>query len=47
MDDQIRVILIIIVSVAIFGLLVFVFVKNYLRAKIAYLVKGEKSKKLK
>ena len=31
MDEQLRIILIIIVSVSIFGLLVFVFVKNYIR----------------
>ncbi len=47
MDEQIRIILIIIVSVAIFGLLVFVFVKNYIRNKINQLVKEEKDKKLK
>jgi Flp pilus assembly protein CpaB len=47
MDEQIRIILIIIVSVSIFGLLVFVFVKNYLRNKITQLVKEEKNKKLK
>ena len=47
MDEQLRVILIIIVSVAIFGLLVFVFIKNYLRNKINQLVKEEKDKKLK
>ena len=41
------IILIIIVSVAIFGLLVFVFIKNYLRNKINQLVKEEKDKKLK
>ncbi len=46
MDDQLRIILIIIVSVAIFGLLVFIFVKNYLRNKINQLVKKEKDKKL-
>ncbi len=46
MDDQLRIILIIIVSVAIFGLLVFIFVKNYLRNKINQLVKEEKDKKL-
>ena len=34
MDDQLRIVLIIIVSVSIFGLLVFVFVKNYIRNKI-------------
>tara|TARA_B100001173_G_C15607069_1_gene387241 strand:- start:211 stop:354 length:144 start_codon:yes stop_codon:yes gene_type:complete len=47
MDEQLRIILIIIVSVSIFGLLVFVFVKNYLRNKISLLVKKEKDKKLK
>ena len=45
MDEQLRIILIIIVSVSIFGLLVFVFVKNYIRNKIDNLV--EKQKKLK
>ncbi len=47
MDDQLRIILTIIVSVAIFGLLVFVFVKNYIRNKIDDLVEKEKEKKLK
>ena len=47
MDEQLRIILIIIVSVSIFGLLVFVFVKNYVRNKINQLVKEEKNKKLK
>ena len=47
MDEQLRIILIIIVSVSIFGLLVFVFVKNYLKNKIEFLVKKEKEKKLK
>ena len=47
MDEQLRTILIIIVSVSIFGLLVFVFVKNYVRNKINQLVKEEKDKKLK
>tara|TARA_B100001057_G_C22624269_1_gene861818 strand:+ start:679 stop:822 length:144 start_codon:yes stop_codon:yes gene_type:complete len=47
MDEQLRIILIIIVSVSIFGLLVFVFVKNYIRNKITYLIKEEKDKKLK
>ena len=45
MDEQLRIILIIIVSVTIFGLLVFVFVKNYIRSKINQLVKEEKDKK--
>ena len=47
MDEQIRIILIIIVSVSIFGLLVFVFVKNYIRSKINYLIKKENNKKSK
>ena len=47
MDEKLRIILIIIVSVSIFGLLVFVFVKNYIRNKINELVEEEKDKKLK
>ena len=47
MDEQLRIILIIIVSVSIFGLLLFVFVKNYIRNKINQLVKEEKDEKLK
>ena len=47
MDEQLRIILIIIVSVSTFGLLVFVYVKNYIRNKINELVKEEKDKKLK
>tara|TARA_B100001113_G_C20787118_1_gene482175 strand:- start:472 stop:615 length:144 start_codon:yes stop_codon:yes gene_type:complete len=47
MDEQLRIILIIIISVSIFGLLIFVFVKNYIRNKIELLVKQEKEKKLK
>ena len=47
MNEQLRIILIIIVSVSIFGSLVFVFVKNYIRNKINELVKEEKDKKLK
>ena len=39
MDEQLRIILIIIVSVSIFGLLVFVFVKNYLKSRINQMVK--------
>jgi|TARA_E500000178_G_scaffold317407_1_gene337941 hypothetical protein len=46
-DEQIRIILIIIVSVSIFGLLVYVFVKNYIKNKIDYLVKQKKNNKLK
>ena len=44
MDEQLRIILIIIVSVSIFGLLIFVFEKNYIRSKINYLVKESKKK---
>ena len=44
MDEQLRIILIIIVSVSIFGLLVFVFVKNYIRNKINRLLKDEDKK---
>ena len=47
MEEQLRIILIIIVSVSIFGLFVFVFVKNYIRNKINQLVKEEKNKNLK
>ena len=47
MDEQLRIILIIIVSVSIFGLIIFVMVKNYIRNKINYLVEKEKGKKLK
>ncbi len=44
MDEQLRIILMIIVSVSIFGLLVFVFVKNYIKNKINHLMKQKKTK---
>ena len=47
MDEQLRIILIIIVSVSIFGLLVFIFVKNYIRNKINFLVEENKKNKKK
>ena len=47
MDEQLRIILIIIVSVSIFGLIVFVFVKNYIRYKINILVEENKKNKKK
>ena len=47
MDEQLRIILIIIVLVSIFGLLVFVFVKNYIRNKINRLLEDEDKKNLK
>jgi Flp pilus assembly protein CpaB len=46
MDEQLKIILIIIVSVSIFGLLVFVFVKNVIRNRIKSLAEVE-DKKLK
>ena len=47
MDEQLRIILIIIVSVSIFGLIVFVIVKNYIKSKIDYYLneKNEKTTK--
>ena len=47
MDEKVRIILIIIVSVSIFGLLVFVFVKNYIKNKINYYLNEKNKKKLK
>ena len=44
MNEQLRIILIIIVSVSIFGLLIFVFIKNYIKNKIEYLPKKKKLK---
>ena len=44
MDERLRIILIIIVSVSIFGLLFFVFVKNYIRNIVDDLEKKEKKK---
>ena len=45
MDEQLRIILIIIVSVSIFGLLVFVFVKNHIKNVVNHLEKEEKKEK--
>tara|TARA_B100001059_G_scaffold173983_1_gene174224 strand:+ start:940 stop:1083 length:144 start_codon:yes stop_codon:yes gene_type:complete len=47
MDEQLRIVLIIIVSVSIFGLLVFVFVRNYIKNKIEILLSEKKNRKLK
>jgi len=47
MSEQLRIILIIIVSVSIFGLLIFVFVKNYIKKKINYYLNEKNKKKLK
>ena len=47
MSEQLRIILIIIVSVLIFGLVVFVFVNNYIKNKINYYLNEKNKKKLK
>ena len=47
MSEQIRTILIIIVSVSIFGLIVFILVKNYIRGKNNYYLNEKKNNKLK
>ncbi len=44
MDETLRIILIIIVSVSIFGLIIFIWVKNYIKNKIDYYLE-EKNKK--
>ena len=44
MDETVRIILIIIVSVSIFGLIVFVLVKNFIKKKLDYYLE-EKNKK--
>ena len=44
MSEQIRIILIIIVSVSIFGLIVFVMVKNYIKNKIKYYLEEKNNK---
>tara|TARA_B100002052_G_scaffold193415_1_gene176310 strand:+ start:1369 stop:1512 length:144 start_codon:yes stop_codon:yes gene_type:complete len=47
MSEQLRIILIIIVSVSIFGILLFVFVRNYIKNKINYYLNEKNKKKLK
>ena len=44
MDERIRIIFIILISVSIFGLLVFVFVKNYLKRKLEYYLNEKDNK---
>ena len=46
MSEQLRIILIIIVSVSIFGLIVFVMVKNYIKSKIQYYLEEKKLEKM-
>ena len=45
MDDRLRIILIIIVSVSIFGLLTSVYVKNYLKRRMEYYLNKKNNKK--
>ena len=45
MDERIRIILIIIISASIFGLLVFVYVKNYIKRKLEYYLNEKNNKK--
>tara|TARA_Y100000817_G_C16496894_1_gene385020 strand:+ start:383 stop:532 length:150 start_codon:yes stop_codon:yes gene_type:complete len=47
MDETLRIILIIIVSVSIFGLLVFIWVKNFIKRKIDYFLEEKNKKKIK
>ena len=44
MSEQLRTILIIIVSVSIFGFVIFVFVKNYIKNKINYYLEEKNNK---
>tara|TARA_B100000579_G_scaffold424420_1_gene428803 strand:+ start:159 stop:305 length:147 start_codon:yes stop_codon:yes gene_type:complete len=46
-SEQVKIILIIVISVSIFGLLLFVFVKNYIKNKINYYLIEKNKKKLK
>jgi len=46
MSNELRIILIIVVSVSIFGLILFVMVKNFIKNKIQYYL-NEKNKKTK
>tara|TARA_B100000029_G_C17294095_1_gene858118 strand:- start:503 stop:646 length:144 start_codon:yes stop_codon:yes gene_type:complete len=45
MNETLKIILIIIVSVSIFGLIVFVFVKNYIKKRIQYYLEIKNNKK--
>ena len=44
MDERIRIILIIIISTSIFCLLVFVYVKNYIKKKLEYYLNEKNNK---
>ena len=45
MNEQLRIILIIITSVSIFGLIIFVIVKNYIKNRINYYLEVKNKKK--
>ena len=45
MDERLRIILIIVVSVSIFGLLVFVYVRNYNKKRLEYFLNKKNYKK--
>ena len=47
MDETVRIILIIIISVSIFGLILFVWVRNYMKKRIEYYLEGKNKKKSK
>ena len=44
MDETVKIILIIIVSVSIFGLVLFVWVRNYIKSKIDYYLEKKNKK---
>ncbi len=44
MEEQLKTILIILISVSIFGLLVFVFVRNYIRKRLEFYLKEKNNK---
>mgnify|MGYP001219733897 CR=1 FL=1 len=44
MNEQLRIILIILISVSIFGLIIFVFVKNFIKNKLNLYLKKKKNK---
>ena len=45
MDDTLRIILIIIVSISLFGLIIFIFVKNYIKKRIEYYLEQKNKNK--
>ena len=47
MEDTLRIILIIVVSVSIFGLILFVLVKNFMKRKIEYYLEEKNKKNIK